>query len=105
MTLMIVAYHAISAVPSPVSTPLAQFETDLQTLTAHNFTFVGLDECAAWVAGTVKLPDRSVAITFDDAYVSVLTHALPVLSGRKVPATVFAIAGRLGGDNQWPGQW
>jgi peptidoglycan/xylan/chitin deacetylase (PgdA/CDA1 family) len=105
MTLMIVTYHAISAVPSPISTPLAQFENDLRTLTAHDFTFVGLDECTAWVAGAIDLPYRSVAITFDDAYASVLTHALPVLSGRRVPATVFAIAGRLGGDNQWVGQW
>jgi peptidoglycan/xylan/chitin deacetylase (PgdA/CDA1 family) len=105
MTLMIVAYHAISTVVSPISTPLAQFETDVESLTAHGFTFVGLDECVAWVDRRVELPSRSVAITFDDAYASVLTHALPVLTRRQVPATVFAIAGRLGGDNQWAGQW
>ncbi|MBA2332491.1 MAG: polysaccharide deacetylase family protein [Actinobacteria bacterium] len=35
-------------------------------------------------------PGRSVSITFDDAYPSVLAHALPVLRDLGWPATVFA---------------
>ncbi|MCX6043821.1 MAG: polysaccharide deacetylase family protein [Chloroflexi bacterium] len=36
-----------------------------------------------------SLPDRSVAITFDDGYSDNLTHALPVLESFAVPATIF----------------
>jgi peptidoglycan/xylan/chitin deacetylase (PgdA/CDA1 family) len=105
VSVLIVTYHAIAAPASPVCTPPEQLVSDLEGFVRAGFTFVSLDECAAWVGGTLELPARSVAVTFDDAYESVRSVALPVLARLKVPATVFAIAGRLGGDNQWPGQW
>ena len=30
---------------------------------------------------------------------------MPLLAAERVPCAVFVIAGRLGGDNRWPGQW
>jgi peptidoglycan/xylan/chitin deacetylase (PgdA/CDA1 family) len=42
-----------------------------------------------------------VGITFDDGYVDVLEGALPDLKRRGFTATVFIIAGRLGGTNEW----
>jgi peptidoglycan/xylan/chitin deacetylase (PgdA/CDA1 family) len=44
-------------------------------------------------------------LTFDDGYRSVITQALPVLASAGVPAMLYVIGGRIGGDNQWPGQW
>jgi peptidoglycan/xylan/chitin deacetylase (PgdA/CDA1 family) len=105
MSVLIAAYHAIATPASPVCTPDWQLDADLAGLLGAGFTFVSLEDCTAWIAGRLELPEHSVALTFDDAYESVVTHALPVLSRLKVPATVFAIAGRLGADNQWPGQW
>jgi peptidoglycan/xylan/chitin deacetylase (PgdA/CDA1 family) len=105
MTVMIATYHAVAQPASPVSTPVAQLESDLAGLVRAGFAFVSLGQCADWVAGRIALPTRAVAITFDDAYESVVTLALPVLARFQVPATVFAIASRLGGDNRWPGQW
>jgi peptidoglycan/xylan/chitin deacetylase (PgdA/CDA1 family) len=105
MSVLIAAYHAIAMPQSPVCTPVSQLESDIAGLQRAGFTFVSLGDCAAWVAGRLELPESSVAITFDDAYESVVTLGLPVLSRFNVPATVFAIVGRLGSDNQWPGQW
>ena len=45
-----------------------------------------------------------VAITFDDGFVSVVTHALPLLTERDLVGTVFCVAGHLGGTNDWPTQ-
>jgi peptidoglycan/xylan/chitin deacetylase (PgdA/CDA1 family) len=48
--------------------------------------------------------DRSrprVGLTFDDGYQDFLTEALPVLIEHGFTATVFVVAGRLGGDNGW----
>ncbi len=42
-----------------------------------------------------------VGLTFDDGYCDFARHALPVLQRFGFGATVFVIAGRLGGDNAW----
>jgi peptidoglycan/xylan/chitin deacetylase (PgdA/CDA1 family) len=42
-----------------------------------------------------------VALTFDDGYRDFLTSALPILERYGFTATVFAVAGLLGGENQW----
>lgn len=103
--MIIVTYHAVASPASPVCCPPEQLDADLSSLRAGGFSFVSLDDCADWIAGRRELPERSAAITFDDAYESVISGGLPVLKQHGVPATVFVIGSRLGGDNQWPGQW
>lgn len=44
----------------------------------------------------------NVAITFDDAYVSVAEHALPELLARGFHATIFVPVGVLGSRPTWP---
>jgi peptidoglycan/xylan/chitin deacetylase (PgdA/CDA1 family) len=102
---LIVTYHAIVGPSSPVCCPPAQLDADLTTLVDAGFAFVSLDECADWLSGIKQLPARSIAVTFDDAYASVVSAALPMLTRLRVPATIFVIGERIGGDNQWPGQW
>jgi peptidoglycan/xylan/chitin deacetylase (PgdA/CDA1 family) len=102
---IIVTYHAVASPASPVSCPPTQFIADMQGLQAAGFTFVSLDDCAGWIEREQPLPSRAVAVTFDDAYASVVTDALPILTRLSIPATVFVIGARVGGDNRWPGQW
>jgi peptidoglycan/xylan/chitin deacetylase (PgdA/CDA1 family) len=45
-----------------------------------------------------------VGLTFDDGYRDFVTGALPVLREFGFTATVFVVAGRLGGDNGWDRQ-
>ena len=47
---------------------------------------------------------RRAVLTFDDGYRGVLTHALPALLLRGFSATVFVVADRLGGTNDWDGE-
>ncbi len=58
---------------------------------------------AAHRADTVPAAQRWIAVTFDDAYHSILTGALPALQNRQIPCTVFAISGRLGEVASWAG--
>lgn len=44
---------------------------------------------------------RGVGLTFDDGYVDFLDEAVPVLRRHGATATVYALAGRLGGENAW----
>jgi peptidoglycan/xylan/chitin deacetylase (PgdA/CDA1 family) len=52
--------------------------------------------------GPGKDRHRTVAITFDDGYLDVLTVALPILREQGFVATVFLIAGLMGKCRQWP---
>lgn len=43
----------------------------------------------------------NIAVTFDDAYQSVLQNALPILREKIIPATIFVPSGALGKRPQW----
>ena len=58
----------------------------------------------AWLAGEGELPRRAVLVSFDDAYTDLLEVAArcwPSAASRRV---VFAVAGHLGGANDWDHQ-
>lgn len=44
------------------------------------------------------------AVTFDDAYRSIADQACSYLAEQKIPATIFAVAGQIGGTNLWDQQ-
>jgi peptidoglycan/xylan/chitin deacetylase (PgdA/CDA1 family) len=44
---------------------------------------------------------RLVGLTFDDGYTDFVTYAVPILQRHGFTATVFPIAGMLGGENSW----
>jgi peptidoglycan/xylan/chitin deacetylase (PgdA/CDA1 family) len=51
------------------------------------------------------VPERAVAITFDDGWRDNLEHAFPELESRSLPATVFLPTARIGSEDAfWPEQ-
>src|SRR4051794_29329659 len=44
---------------------------------------------------------RGVGLTFDDGYADFLDEAMPVLRRHGATATLYVLAGRLGGENAW----
>ena len=51
--------------------------------------------------GSLRLDKQNVAITFDDAYVSVADNALPELAARGFHSTIFVPVGSLGSHPSW----
>jgi peptidoglycan/xylan/chitin deacetylase (PgdA/CDA1 family) len=49
-------------------------------------------------------PERAIALTFDDGFVSLATTAAPILAELDAPATLFLTTGYVGRDNRWPTQ-
>jgi peptidoglycan/xylan/chitin deacetylase (PgdA/CDA1 family) len=83
--LLVLSYHAVSERwPAHLSVTPDRFEAQMRLLVSRGYqgrTFSDAVEGA--VAG------RIVAVTFDDAFRSVLEHALPILSRLGLPGTVF----------------
>jgi peptidoglycan/xylan/chitin deacetylase (PgdA/CDA1 family) len=104
MNLPILMYHRISPHVDPGSdltvTPGA-FSEQLGLLRRRGFQTVTLEHLARAVRGQARLPHRSVVITFDDAYASLLEFAQPLLARAGYTATVFAVARALGRHNFW----
>jgi peptidoglycan/xylan/chitin deacetylase (PgdA/CDA1 family) len=48
-----------------------------------------------------KIPDRAVAITFDDGYADNLHHAKPLLERYGIPATIFISTGYIGKQREF----
>jgi peptidoglycan/xylan/chitin deacetylase (PgdA/CDA1 family) len=72
---------------------LYEFRRQMETLSRSTSVI------AADYQGT--LPSNSVAITFDDAFVSVVENALPELIARSFPCTIFAPVDLLGQSPSW----
>ena len=69
-------------------------EPKLRYLAENRYRTVTCDDIAAYVAGSHTLPERSVAICFDDAWTSVWSVAAPLLQTYGLQAIVYAIPGR-----------
>lgn len=100
MAATVIAYHAVGDVapeddPYSLWVPTASFEQQLAYLARHR-RVVPLSDI---VSGTA--PRQAVAITFDDAYRSVLTTAAPLLQRHGFPATVFTPTAYIGDRNRW----
>jgi peptidoglycan/xylan/chitin deacetylase (PgdA/CDA1 family) len=106
MRLRILAYHAIAdlgadPVLAEYGVPPRLFAAQLDALAEAGWSFVDLDAALAALAGEGSLPRRALLLTFDDAYVDLLEVACPIMVERGVPGVVFAVAGQLGGTNEW----
>jgi peptidoglycan/xylan/chitin deacetylase (PgdA/CDA1 family) len=83
-------YHRFGEYQFPsTNIRVEQFKEQLQFLEDNEFTVLPLEEIVEALKGNTSLPDKSVAITIDDAYRSVYETAYPLLQQYDFPFTVF----------------
>ena len=92
--LVVLQYHHVDAsTPEITSVTPEQFEQHLELIEREGMTVVSLPDALQALDNTSNnrqaLPDRAVAITFDDAYQSIAEHAATLLEQRGWPYTVF----------------
>lgn len=104
MTTMILTYHAIGPVDSPLFTPLPRFESHLEALSSGGWTSLTVPELVRALRAGEPLPSKTVALTFDDAYETVFTLARPRMAAAGFKATLFPVTSFIGKSNRWPGQ-
>ena len=100
----ILTYHSLDLSGSVISVRPAAFRAHMQSLSDHGFSVMPLGRLLDVWEGRAAMPPRPVVLTFDDAYANFAACARPVLESHGFRATVFAVAGRGGGWNDWPGQ-
>ena len=102
---IVLCYHALSpAWEADLALAPDEFERQVDHLLRRGW------HPATFADAVLRPPARrTVAITFDDAFMSVKLHAAPILSARGAPATVFAPTAFMSGGMKlaWPGidQW
>ncbi len=73
----------------------ASLDPKLRYLAEHGYRTVTSEEIERFVRGGVHPGERTVAICFDDAHVSLWTIAAPLLRRYELRAITFAIPGRI----------
>ena len=97
---IVLCYHALSErFPAQLSTTPARFAQQLRALARRGYRGVTFSEAVQ------RPPGRTVAVTFDDGYRSVLLLGLPILTELGWAATIFVPSDYIGAERpmSWPG--
>ena len=100
----ILMYHAIQEQPSAISIHPEKFRRQMEFFHDQKYNVIPLCDIGRTLTSQGVLPNKCVAITFDDGFRDFYTVAFPVLCDYNFPATVFLVTGHIGRDNGWPGQ-
>ena len=68
---------------------LEQFEKHLEYIQKNSFNVWPLSKIVRYIIEGKKLPLKTVALSIDDAYISIFTEAYPRLKAKNFPFTVF----------------
>ena len=77
------------------------FARHMQQLATHGMHACRLDDLLCWLAGDIELPVGSFLITFDDGFLGVYEHAVPVLRALGWTATTFLVSQLIGKCDEW----
>ena len=98
---LILAYHAVSEDwPADLALRPEQLHDQLELLVRRGYRGTTFHD-----AVTLPARGKRLAVTFDDAYDSVLELAKPILSSLGLPGTIFVVTDFADGDRPlcWPG--
>ncbi|MDG1750883.1 MAG: polysaccharide deacetylase family protein [Thalassotalea sp.] len=103
---VILQYHHVSDdTPSSTSISPLQFEAHMQYLADNSFRVVSLSELMNSIRKQQPIPDKTVAITFDDAYLDILTQGKPILDKFNYPFTIFINPGIVNQESEHYLSW
>jgi peptidoglycan/xylan/chitin deacetylase (PgdA/CDA1 family) len=99
---LVLMYHSVEPHtwdPYQVTVSPERFDRQLRWL--HRRGLRGTSMRGLLAAQRAGRAHGMIGLTFDDGYADFVTHVMPVLARYGFDATVFVIAGALGGTNSW----
>jgi peptidoglycan/xylan/chitin deacetylase (PgdA/CDA1 family) len=82
-------HHVADDTPPSTSISPTDFRKHLSYLQSNDFNVISLDFMIDQLKSGQPLPEKSVAISFDDGYSSIYSEAFPLLQSYDYPFTVF----------------
>ena len=100
----ILMYHPVTPPPPPdrlrsLSVAPDAFRRQMTLFRRLGYRGLSVRELQPYLRG--ERSGKVFGITFDDGFLNVLTHAMPVLDALGFTATCYFVAGRFGGENDW----
>lgn len=90
-----VAQEYQDALPTVLFSYLDDFKAQMNYLKVEGFHTLTLQEIKDFYEKGIELPDKSVLLTFDDAFQSVSKYAYPILKNYQFNAVCFVVLGWL----------
>jgi peptidoglycan/xylan/chitin deacetylase (PgdA/CDA1 family) len=92
----VLMYHAIGYEKGNTArVPIENFKEQMKYLKDNGYVTLTLDEVYDFFVENKPVPEKSVALTFDDGYVDNYVEALPILKEFGFRATIFVITGAV----------
>ena len=86
---VLIYHHVSNTMPASTSISPERFVAHMDYLEKNNYHIVPLTELTEKLKKGEALPDKTIAITFDDSYADVYTSAYPILKKHGWPFTFF----------------
>jgi len=100
--LPILMYHKISDKSTDKYTiNTSKFERHLNFILSRNYTPITFTQLLQYQVHNIKLPEKPVIISFDDAYENNYLYLYPLLKKYRLKATIFIPVGAIGKTNDW----
>lgn len=93
-TIPVLMYHHVNPNKNDMVTVAPDvFEAQMRHIRDSGYRTLSLDEVSLFLEGKLELPDKSVALTFDDGYLDNYVFAFPILKAYGIKAAVFIVTG------------
>ena len=97
-TVPVLSYYRLSKnKPSKIAITQDDFKAQMKYLKENGYHVITIDQLLGFLDYQEQIPEKSVAITFDDGWISVYDIAFPILKKYGFPATIFIYTDFIGG--------
>lgn len=91
MNVPVFMYHHVLPKESFITSSVEQFEEQMRFLSQNGYKTITSEEFYNYKNKRIKLPEKSVMITFDDGWKDNLVYAYPILKKYNLKATLFIV--------------
>ena len=93
----IFVYHRFGENKYPTTnTTISQFKEHINELIKNNYNVVSIEEIIDAFKNKNDLPEKTIGLTIDDAFLSIYKKAWPILKEKNLPFTIFVSTGAVG---------